>query len=94
LKTARSRYPHRSLNQSRLGFRYLELTGPIPLQPVLVTVARSLIPARLLSSVFVQPVAWPAPATPVAAHFLVATTRLLVGPRVMNWGALSSVGPV
>ena len=42
---------------------------------------------------FVQPVVWPAPATPVAVQFLVATTRLLVGPRVVNWGALSSVGP-
>ena len=38
-----------------------------------------------------QPVAWPAPATPVAAHFLVATTRLLVGPRVVNWGALMAL---
>ena len=38
-----------------------------------------------------QPVAWPAPATPVAAHFLMATTRLLVGPRVVNWGTLMAL---
>jgi hypothetical protein len=77
-----------------LGFRYLELTGPIPLQPVPVTVARPLIPVRLLFSVFVQPVVWPAPETPVAAHFLVAMTRLIVGPRVVNWGALTALTAV